>query len=108
MGMGPLSCRVWRWSGVFFPTRTVQNSKKLLALIPFSSPWSNYNLRPRDTDYMAELAGRFAAGSIAIRDIFGASMIQIPGQQAWVGVLLKVKWIWLVSTHQSKLPITRR
>lgn len=62
------------------------------------SPWSGFNVGELESDasYMASLASRFAIGAVATKDLFGSTTAQAQGQTAWIGVLLKVKWNFLL------------
>ncbi|KAI5820553.1 hypothetical protein BZA77DRAFT_301052 [Pyronema omphalodes] len=63
------------------------------------SPWSDWNVgqnQVASTDYVRRLASRFAIGAIAMKDLKGSKLAQAMGNVAWVGVLLKVKWNFLL------------
>lgn len=64
---------------------------------PPDSDWSNYNLGTNDSSYMAMLASKYAVGSIAGKDIFGAKTLQAEGTRPWIGMLLKIKWGYLIA-----------
>lgn len=67
-------------------------------LYPPESKWSNYDYDNIDnSDTMADLAAQYAVGTIAARDIMGARPLQVEGSLPWVGMLLKVKWGYLVT-----------
>lgn len=74
-------------------------------LYPPESKWSNYNYDTEDdnSEAMADLAAQYAVGAIAARDLMGPQTLQVTGMVAWIGVLLKVKWGYLVPIHSQHL-----
>jgi hypothetical protein len=76
------------------------------ARYPPGSAWSNYRGgHDDDSPRMATLAARFSLGTIAVKDIYGNKPIQTMGSAAWIGVLLKVKWPWLLAILGSILGV---
>jgi hypothetical protein len=68
------------------------------ARFPSESPWadSDASSSSPDPQHIARLASRFAVGAIAAKDIYGLRTLQVQGTAAWVGVLIKVKWEYLL------------
>ncbi|KAI5798404.1 hypothetical protein FPQ18DRAFT_254678 [Pyronema domesticum] len=74
------------------------NSWEFVRYTP-DSPWSDWNIgqdQNNVTDYVRRLASRFAIGALAMKDLQGGKPVQAMGDVAWVGVLLKVKWNFLL------------
>jgi len=68
------------------------------ARFPTESFWADAEASSTSPDpqHIAQLAARFAVGTIAVKDIYGIHDLEVQGIAAWVGVLIKVKWKYLL------------